>query len=90
MPGRGSWDNGWSGESRYYAIVRELDDESAAKLDGRSWSYGWPDGWCAEVIARIVREGDKPRLSHGFYGYDWMVASILRYGEIYADHERPD
>jgi hypothetical protein len=90
MPHRGSWNNRWSGERHNYTRVQDLNDDKAAQLDGRSWSYGWPDGWRAEVSARVVREGEPLEPSHGFHGYDWMIASILRYGKIYADHERPE
>lgn len=90
MPQRGSWDNKWSGESRNYTITRELDDHVAVKLSGRSWSYGWPDGWSASVSARVVLAGEERKPSHGFNGYDWMVVSILAYDKIYADHERPE
>jgi len=90
MPNRGSWDNRWSGESRNYALVRDLNADRADQLDGRSWFYSWPDGWCAEVSARIIPERETLKPSHGFHGYDWMVDSILRYEKIYADHELPD
>ncbi len=89
MPGRNSWDGQWSGESRNYTLVRDLDEAKAAQIDGRSWSYGWPDGWRAEVSARVVQEAEELKPSHGFHGYDWMVASILRYDKIYADLEAP-
>lgn len=90
MPQRGSWNGKWSGESRNYTLTRELADDKAAKLDGRSWSYGWSDGWRASISARIVLDGEIQRPSDGFHGYDWMVASIMRYDKIYADHERPE
>jgi hypothetical protein len=90
MPNKGSWDNKWSGESRNYTLVKELDDDRATQLDGRSWSYGWPDGWRAEITARLVHEASTLPPSHGFHGYDWMVESILRYDTIYADHEQPE
>ena len=89
MPNRASWNGKWSGESRNYTLVQDLDDDRASQLDGRSWSYGWPDGWRAEVSVRVVHDGETRKPSHGFHGYDWMVASILRYGKIYADHELP-
>ena len=89
MPNRASWNGKWSGEDRNYTLDRDLDDERAVQLSGQSWSYGWPDGWCAEISARIVPAGEERKPSHGFDGYDWMVASILRYGKIYADHEVP-
>ena len=90
MPSKGSWDNRWSGESRNYTLVQDLDDDKAAQVNGRSWSYGWPDGWSAQVSACVLRADEEPSPSHGFHGYDWMVASILRYDKIYADHEPPE
>jgi hypothetical protein len=90
MPGRGSWDGKWSSEQKNFAIVRELDDVEATQLDGRSFGYGWSDGWRAEVSARVIHDGEKLKPSDGFRGYDWMVTSILQYGKIYASHERPE
>ena len=90
MPNRGSWNGKWSGEDRNYTRLREVNDEQGAQLDGRSWSYGWSDGWRAEVSARIVIAGEILKPSHGFQGYDWMIASILQYGKICADHEIPE
>jgi len=90
MPSRASWDGKWSGDGHNYTLLRDVDDEKAAQIDGRSWSYGWPDGWRAEVTARIVPQGETLKPSLGFHGYDWMIAGILRYGKIYADHEVPE
>jgi hypothetical protein len=90
MPGKVSWDGKWSGDDRNFTLVRDVDAETADKLDGRSWSYGWSDGWRAEVSARVVSDAETQKPSHGFHGYDWMVVSILRYGKIYADHEVPE
>jgi hypothetical protein len=89
MPGRSSWDGKWSGDDRNYTLLRDVDDDQATQIDGRSWSYGWSDGWRAEISARLVKEGEPLAASHGFHGYDWMVTSILRHGKIYADHEVP-
>lgn len=89
MPRRGSWDNKWSGEKRNYTLTREVDDDQAAKLDGRMWAYAWPDGWGAEINARVLPYDEEQVPSHGFHGYGWMVDSILRHDKIYADHERP-
>lgn len=90
MPNRASWDGKWSGDDRNYTLVQELDDDQASQIDGRSWSYSWPDGWRAEISARISHVEETIKPSHGFHGYDWMVASILRWGKIYADHEAPE
>jgi hypothetical protein len=89
MPRRGSWDNKWSGEGKNYTLIRELDDEIAIKLEGRTWTYFWADGWSAEVSARLVQDEGPMRPSDGFKGYGWMVDSILRHDRIVADHERP-
>ncbi len=65
---------------------------SAPSTPARSWGRARAAApSCApEVSARVVREGEPIAPSHGFHGYDWMVASILRHGQIYADHERPE
>ena len=90
MPGRNTWNGKWSGEDRNHTLLRDVDDAQVERIDGRSWFYSWPDGWCAEITARVVKEDEPLATSHGFNGYDWMVTSILRYGKIYADHQRPD
>lgn len=104
MPDRASWNGKWSGEDRNYTIVKTLGKKDVARVfdtlaDGaamsldrsrKSWSYNWPDGWCALVTARVVPVGERLKKSDGFNGYDWMVASILEFGKIYASHQRPD
>ncbi len=90
MPGRASWNGGWSGADRNYTLVRKVANPIAAKLNGRLWSYAWPDGWCAGVHARVIPPGERLKKSDGFNGYGWMIESILQYGKIYADHERPE
>ena len=89
MPSRGSWNGEWSGDGHNYTLVRDLEDDAAEKINGHSWSYIWSDGWIARVRASIVSAGKARATSDGFCGYDWMVDSILRYGKIFADHERP-
>ena len=90
MPGRGSWNQQWSGDGRSYLLVRDVEDGLAKELDGQSWSYAWADGWRAEICARVLSEDETLRPSDGFRGYDWMVVSILRYGKICASHERSE
>lgn len=82
MPGRSSWDGGWSGQGNHYAVVRTLPDAKVAELAGRSWSYSFGDGWIARVDTREVPKGEHTRKSDGFCGYDWMVTSILERGRI--------
>lgn len=84
MPGRSSWNGGWSGEGRNYSLVRELSDDAVARLfadaASASWAHRWSDGWCAMITARIVPAGAELPKSDGFSGYDWMVDNILRTG----------
>ena len=87
MPGKGSWDGRWSGEGDLYCLIRSFrgkeKEEQAKELDGQSWSYRWPDSWCAHIEARRVdsREAAKlRRKSKGFCGYDWMVKNICHHG----------
>lgn len=84
MPGRSSWNGGWSGEGRNYVIYREISNERAIRLlegkDSASWSHSWSDGWSALVTARVMAPGERAKKSEGFSGYGWMVDNILLYG----------
>lgn len=97
MPGRSSWNGGWSGADKNFAIVRELSEEDLArlfdtKLEGvdlatceRVWAHCWSDGWAAMVSARVVPIGEELKKSDGFNGYDWMIDNIMRTGSPYGD-----
>lgn len=97
MPGRASWNGGWSGEGKNYAIVRDLPDEDLARLfdlapDGvdltkcrRIWTHRWSDGWLAQVSARVVPPGEELKRSDGFHGYDWMIDNILAKGDPHGE-----
>ena len=84
MPGVGSWNRKWSGEDMRWIEVR---NERGVPKDivGKDFYYNWSDGWTACVSTSKVsaREAEKLRkLSSGFCGYDWMIDSIIRLGEI--------
>ncbi len=98
MPGRGSWDGRWSGESDCYAIVKTIANgrkhvEKAERLvTGSPYTYRWSDGWAASVSVRIAEGADirkTRKASRGFCGYDWMVRSIYEHGAIYDRTEEP-
>lgn len=94
MPGRNTWNGKWTGDEKNYTLVRTISDEECVPLfpglnPVRSWSYSWSDGWRASITARIVQKGERLKKSDGFCGYEWMVASIMQHGRIYANHERP-
>jgi len=94
MPNVGSWNGQWTGADRKYYIIKTVNDryfknDIQKLLEGnkksQSWYYNFGDGWGANVELQIIdpAEGKKRRkMSRGFYGYDWMVDSILRCGEI--------
>ena len=90
IPNVGSWNGKWSGEGNLYAKTRNLGksknaEQKGKNLDGKTFHYSWNDGWGANVNVEIINaaEGNKIRAeSKGFCGYDWMIDSIINYGEI--------
>lgn len=87
MPGRASWNGRWSGEEQPHVLVRNIRSKKTAErvLGANSYSYSFGDGWVASVHVREVCGQESRKLrrkSAGFSGYDWMVESIVLYGEI--------
>ena len=85
MPNVGSWNGKWTGEGNLYCISRKLSKPIEENLDGKDFFYRWEDGWSACVSCTKMSAVEARRLtkkSKGFYGYNWMVDSILKYGEI--------
>ena len=73
----------WSGEGRAYIITRPAV-KGTEDVPGY-YHYNFGDGWAAGVTAKLVSaaEARKARKkSVGFSGYDWMVDSILKHGDI--------
>lgn len=94
MPNRGSWNGGWSGENRLYVITKTFTgkkkEEAKKILEKGSYHYSWGDGWGANIYIEEVTPQKAAQLrkkSHGFSGYDWMVDTIIRYGQPLASHE---
>ena len=96
MPNRGSWNSQWSQQNERHIIVRrENDVHDKEKLQniletGDYW-YHWSDGWsaCVTVTKMDARSTNKlKKISAGFCGYDWMVDSIIQFGEILNEKER--
>lgn len=84
MPHVASWNNKWSGEGKIYARLKK-DNEVPAEYVDQSFEYRWNDGWGASVEVKKVdaKEAAKIRKqSAGFYGYDWMIDSIIDHGKI--------
>lgn len=91
MPNNNAWNGRWSGEGRCYARIKNLGrtkkaEAKAAKLiAGGSYYYNFGDGWGASVSVREVTAAEAAKIrrkSAGFCGYDWMIDSIMCYGEI--------
>lgn len=86
MPSNNSWNGRWSGEENVYAKTRPMP-RSAKKKDqviGTHY-HNFGDGWCAAVECRAVTTAEARKImkfSRGFCGYDWMINSIMLYGEI--------
>lgn len=90
MPGVGSWNGKWTGDSRYYVKVRKYSDVRDAEkvkkiLANKSYYYGWGDGWGANVKVELI-DGQQSirekRKSDGFCGYEWMIDSIEKIQKI--------
>lgn len=95
MPNVGSWNGKWTGESNLYAKIINWDKhygvsktskEKVKKiLDIGEFYYSFGDGWGANVSVLKIDNKDAIKIrktSRGFCGYDWMIDSILKYGEI--------
>ena len=88
MPNRGSWNGRWSGEDKRYIITRKFSAKESQKADEilkqGYYYYNWGDGWGAGIDVTLVDAKEAAKLrkkSAGFCGYDWMVDTIIRYGQ---------
>lgn len=93
MPGVNSWNGKWSGEEQVHAVVKNLQlKRFPFKLGYYTYNFG--DGWRAGITVREVDAGTARMIrkkSVGFCGYDWMIDSILRDGQIYGPTQpRPE
>jgi len=93
MPSNNAWNGKWTGEGRLYAIVRgmgrtkKFKESMQAILDKWYFTYSFGDGWVAGITVTEVSEAEARKIqkkSEGFYGYEWMVDSIITHGEIRA------
>ena len=84
MPGKGSWNNQWSGEGKLYVKFKS-DNEVPKEYIGQSFTYRWPDGWVASIKVEKMPSNEANKMkkkSAGFCGYDWMINSIINHGSI--------
>ena len=91
MPNVGSWNGKWTGENEKYFKTRKCPIKKQKELHGKSFYYGFGDGWGANVLVEKIdsKEAAKRRRnSVGFCGYDWMIDEILKFGRILTLQER--
>lgn len=94
MPNVGSWNGKWTGADKKYFFIEKISDRDLSSKEhfkklleyGRdSWYYNFGDGWGANVKVEIIDGTEyrkRKKISSGFAGYEWMIDSIKRYGEI--------
>ena len=89
MPNKGSWDGKWSREGQLFVRTRRERDVPKEYWN-KSFYYSWDDGWTACVTTTRVTCAEAKKLeqkSKGFHGYDWMITSIIKHGDIGTERE---
>lgn len=84
MPNVGSWNGKWTQEGQCFVRIRRECDVPK-EVWNKDFYYHWDDGWtaCVGVTKMPSNEARKlERKSKGFCGYDWMIRSIIKFGEI--------
>lgn len=85
-----TWDGTWSGADKVF-VRRRLDSVVPASVVGRVFIYEWDDGWSVRISVEKVSAVEAigiAKQSKGFCGYDWMIDSIIKYGEILDERGR--
>jgi hypothetical protein len=84
-----TWNGRWSGAGDLYAKRVNVSVKKAEELlkEG-SFFFRWSDGWSCSVDVVKPHAAEARRMAKstkGFCGYDWMINSILKYGQILDD-----
>lgn len=91
MPNNNSWNGKWTGDDRVYARIvnfgktKKAEKKAKELIDNSSYYCNFGDGWGASVDVKQVDAKQARKLrskTQGFCGYDWMIDSIRRHGEI--------
>ena len=93
IPRNNSWNNKWSGDNQLFCRIRKIREpavktSSEYQLAGQSFFYDFGDGWTACIKVKEVTLAEANNLkknSRGFSSYDWMIASLIKNGEITYD-----
>lgn len=92
-----TWNGHWSGEGKEYRRKMVLKADEIRKLpfeldmeSGNDFYYAFGDGWGVNVHLEVMSASEAKRLiskSAGFMGYDWMIDSVLKNGEIIPERK---
>lgn len=87
MPSNNAWNGKWTDDNKLYARTRSIrDKDKAARIAEKGYfAYNFGDGWRAAISVEIVKASRAAKLrkaSQGFWGYDWMIDSIIDNMEI--------
>ena len=78
MPNVGSWNGKWTTRDQVHTVLVGSTKKDYELIG--SYRYDFGDGWSAQIK---IREAEpKERISGKFYGYEWMVHSIRKHGQI--------
>lgn len=99
MPNNNAWNGRWSGEGQFYGRIRSCGTAKKTRkrlqpiLEKGYFYYNFGDGWGASVTVTEATAQDVQKVkksSRGFCGYDWMIDSILTWGEILTYQQERD
>lgn len=90
MPDIGSWNGRWSGENNLYAKVISFKGKAREKIAQEiteigDFYYNFGDGWSANINVEKIDSKETAKVkrkSKGFYGYEWMIDSIIKNKKI--------
>lgn len=99
MPNVGSWNGKWTGAERKYYVIKSVSEKylknqeflkTLIEKGHDSFYYNFGDGWGANVELQIINSREatiRRKHSAGFCGYEWMIDSILHYGDILSNRQ---
>lgn len=92
MPNVGSWNGQWTGRNAAHFSFRNYSKKEVERVmqgkEKRNFYYNFGDGWGANVEMKPMNSTEKRKIqkvNRGFMGYEWMIDSIMKNGEIIID-----
>lgn len=98
MPNVGSWNGKWTGSDKKYYVIRTFRGKKETNRifellnckEQANFYYHWNDGWGANILMEIIGPTEakqREKKSAGFYGYEWMIDSIIANGKIITEKQ---